>query len=118
MPLSKQKCVLRKCCGVSQKCSDIPPHNLSYEVTKMRCEVKYPDRLSDIPPTNLSDEVTKITCETNYPDRLSDISPCNLSDEVTKIRCEMKYPNRLSDIAPSGNIQFSGLAIAAPLNTY
>ena len=32
------------------KQSVIPP-NLSDEVTKMRCEMKYPERLSDIPPS-------------------------------------------------------------------
>ena len=44
------------------KCADIPPNNLADKMTKMRCEMKYPDRLSDIPPKhNLSDEGTKIT---------------------------------------------------------
>ena len=32
------------------KCSDIPLQNLSDEVTKIRCEMKYPDKLSDISP--------------------------------------------------------------------
>ena len=32
------------------KFSDIPYHNLSDEVTKIRCEMMYPDRLLDIPP--------------------------------------------------------------------
>ena len=61
------------------------PHNFSDEVTKMRCEMKYPDRLSDIHPShNLADEVTKMRYEMKYPDRLSDISPI-LSDEGAKM---------------------------------
>ena len=62
-------------------------------------------------PLNLSDEVTKMRCEMKYPNKQSVIPP-NLSDEVTKIRCEMKYPERLSVIPPSPNIEFSGLAIS------
>ena len=60
----------------------------------------------------MSDEVTKMRCEMKYPDKLSDIPPGNLSHEVTKIICEMKYPDRLSDIPPGANIKFSGLAIS------
>ena len=78
-----------------------PPRYLSDEVTNIRCEMKYPDKLSDIPPENLSDEVTNIRCEMMYPDQLSDIPlPQNLSDEVTNTRCEMMYPDKLSDISP------------------
>ena len=47
--------------------SDITPHNLSDEVTKIRCEfkfeIRYPDQLSDIPPNNFSNDVIKITYE-------------------------------------------------------
>ena len=51
----------------------LPTHNLSDEVTKIRCDMMYPDRLPDIPPENLSDTVTMMRCEMKYPDRLSDI---------------------------------------------
>ena len=38
-------------CRWSAELSQIYPYNLSDEVTKIRCEMKYPDRLSDIPPS-------------------------------------------------------------------
>ena len=72
---------------------------------QMQCSTQ-----SDISP-HLSDEVTKMRCEMKYPDKQSVIPP-NLSDEMTKIRSEMKSPERLSDIPPSTNIEFSGLAIS------
>ena len=37
-------------CRWSAELSQIYPYNLSDEVTKIRCEMKYPDRLSDIRP--------------------------------------------------------------------
>ena len=37
-------------CRWSAELSQIHPYNLSDEVTKIRCEMKYPDRLSDIHP--------------------------------------------------------------------
>ena len=118
-------------------CQIYPLHNLSDEVTKIRCEMTCPDRLPDIPPTQLArwsdqdlmwDDVPRkaarytpyTTCQMKWP--RSDVRwhaqigcqiypPHNLSDEVTKISCEMTYPDRLPDISPGGNIEFSGLAI-------
>ena len=59
----------------------------------MKCSTR-----SDIPPTIGEMKLFKIRCEMKYPDKLSDIPPDKFSDEVTKIRCEMKYPDKLSDI--------------------
>ena len=69
-------------------------------------------------PHNLSDEVTKIRCEMDYPDSVSDIPPktCQMKwqrwDVIwnTQKGCQI-YP-------PSVNIEFSELAILAPLKTY
>ena len=69
-----------------------------------RIKFKFSNEVLGYTPWNLSDEVTKIRCEMKYPGMLSDIPPWNLSDEVTKIRCEMKYPDKLSDIPPSADI--------------
>ena len=48
-------CIMWYCCWSSfgRSCLQIYPHNLSDEVTKIRCEMKYPDRLSDIHPPEL-----------------------------------------------------------------
>ena len=59
--------------------SDVTPLNTPQVLVRCSDQYKMwdevPDKLSDIPPENLSDEVTNIRCEMMYPDQLSDIPP-------------------------------------------
>ena len=63
--------------------SDIPPHNLSYEVTKIRCEFKF----SDVVPKSAV-KYTPITYQMKW-------SRSHISKNF-----QMQHPDRLSDIPP------------------
>ena len=80
-------------CRWSAELSQIYPYNLSDEVTKIRCEMKYPDRLSDIHPP--------WTCQTKW--QRWDVR------WSTQIGCQIYHPVVTS--------HFSGLAIFTLLLT-